>query len=36
MFNDQMTGQFAGKLPEGLPQVPFESVKLSFDGPKRC
>ena len=26
--------QFAGKLPEGLPQVPFESVKLNFDGPK--
>jgi hypothetical protein len=34
VFTDQITGQFAGKLPEGLPQVPFESVKISFDAAK--
>jgi hypothetical protein len=31
-FNEQEIGEFAGKLPEGLPQVPFTSVKLKFDG----
>ncbi len=34
VFTDQITGPFAGKLPDGLPQVPFESVKLSFDAAK--
>lgn len=34
VFTDQITGPFAGKLPDGLPQVPFESVKLSFDAGK--
>ncbi len=34
VFNEQEVGPLAGKLPEGLPQVPFETVKLSFDGPK--
>jgi hypothetical protein len=34
VFTDQINGQFAGKLPEGLPQVPFESVKISFDAAK--
>jgi hypothetical protein len=34
VFTDQITGPFAGKLPDGLPQVPFESVKLSFDASK--
>jgi len=35
VFTDQITGPFAGKLPEGLPQVPFESVKLTFDESKQ-
>ena len=35
VFTDQITGPFAGKLPEGLPQVPFESVKLTFDASKQ-
>ena len=26
------SAEFAGELPEGLPQVPFESVKVHFDG----
>ena len=34
-FDEQEIGELAGKLPEGLPQVPFEAVKLSFDGPHR-
>jgi hypothetical protein len=32
-FNEQEVGPLAGKLPEGLPQAPFESVTLRFDGP---
>jgi hypothetical protein len=35
VFNEQQVGELAGKLPEGLPQVPFDAVKLSFDGPHR-
>lgn len=31
-FDDQAVGPLAGPLPKGLPQVPFESVKLKFDG----
>ena len=34
-FNEQEVGPLAGPLPEGLPQVPFESVKLSFNGVKK-
>ncbi|MGD9735719.1 MAG: hypothetical protein AB7V58_08950 [Solirubrobacterales bacterium] len=34
VLNDQLTGQFAGQLPEGLPQVPFESVRIRFNGSK--
>jgi hypothetical protein len=34
VFDDQLVGRFAGLLPKGLPQVPFESVKLRFDGGK--
>jgi hypothetical protein len=34
VITDQLSGQFSGKLPEGLPQVPFESVKVKFDGDK--
>jgi len=34
VFDDQLVGPFAGQLPKGLPQVPFESVKLSLDGGK--
>jgi hypothetical protein len=32
IFDDQMVGQFAGALPHGLPQVPFASLTLHFDG----
>lgn len=35
VFDEQQVGQFAGALPKGLPQVPFESVKLSFDAAKQ-
>ncbi len=31
-FDEQEIGEFAGKLPEGLPQVPFRAVRLKFDG----
>jgi hypothetical protein len=34
VITDQLTNQFAGKLPEGLPQVPFESIRVHFDGSK--
>jgi hypothetical protein len=34
VLNDKLTGQFAGELPEGLPQVPFESIRVHFDGAK--
>jgi hypothetical protein len=34
VLTDQLTNQFAGKLPEGLPQVPFESIRVHFDGAK--
>ena len=30
-FDEQETGELVGTLPRGLPQVPFESVKLHFD-----
>jgi hypothetical protein len=33
-FDEQEVGELAGKLPGGLPQVPFTSVKLKFDGAK--
>jgi hypothetical protein len=32
VLNDKLVGQFAGELPEGLPQVPFESIRVHFDG----
>jgi len=31
-FDEQELGPLAGPLPKGLPQVPFESVTLKFDG----
>jgi hypothetical protein len=34
VITDKLKGQFAGELPEGLPQVPFESIKVSLDGSK--
>ncbi len=34
MFNEQEVGELAGKLPEGLPQVPFTSVRVNFDKAK--
>jgi hypothetical protein len=34
VFDEQLIGPFAGELPRGLPQVPFESVTLRFDGSK--
>jgi hypothetical protein len=33
-FDEQEVGPLVGKLPKGLPQVPFESVKVQFDGAK--
>jgi hypothetical protein len=33
VFEEQEVGSLAGKLPPGLPQAPFESVTLKFDGP---
>lgn len=33
-FGEQEVGPLAGKLPEGLPQAPFTSVKLHLDGSK--
>jgi hypothetical protein len=32
-FDEQEIGPLAGKLPQGLPQAPFEAVTLRFDGP---
>lgn len=32
-FDEQLVGPLAGKLPTGLPQAPFESLELRFDGP---
>lgn len=34
VLNDKLVGEFAGELPEGLPQVPFESIRVHFDGGK--
>lgn len=34
VIDDQLTGEFAGKLPSGLPQAPFESIRVRFDGSK--
>ena len=31
-INDQLSHVFAGQLPEGLPQVPFEEIRLHFNG----
>jgi hypothetical protein len=33
-FDEQEVGELAGKLPAGLPQVPFRAVRLRFDGSK--
>jgi len=35
VVTDQLTGEFAGQLPEGLPQVPFEEIRLHLDGSKQ-
>jgi hypothetical protein len=32
VFDQEEVGDLAGALPSGLPQVPFESVKLHFNG----
>jgi hypothetical protein len=34
VITDQLTGEFAGALPSGLPQVPFTEVRVRFDGSK--
>ena len=34
VFDEKEIGELAGALPDGLPQVPFTSVKLHFDGGK--
>jgi hypothetical protein len=33
-INDQLRSPFFGNLPEGLPQVPFEEIRMKFDGSK--
>lgn len=33
-FNEQEIGELAGKLPSGLPQVPFRSVQIHFNDGK--
>jgi hypothetical protein len=33
-FDEKESSELFGALPEGLPQVPFTSVKLKFDGSK--
>lgn len=35
VLNDKLVNQFGGELPEGLPQVPFESIKVHIDGSKQ-
>lgn len=35
VITDQLTGPFAGSLPSGLPQVPFEEIRVHFDGSKQ-
>jgi hypothetical protein len=32
VLSDKLVGEFAGELPEGLPQVPFESIRVHFNG----
>lgn len=34
-FDEKEVGELAGALPEGLPQVPFTSVKLKFENGSR-
>jgi hypothetical protein len=34
VLDEQEVGPLAGPLPDGLPQVPFESVKVRLDGSK--
>jgi hypothetical protein len=34
VLTDKIVGEFAGTLPDGLPQVPFEEVNLHLDGAK--
>jgi hypothetical protein len=34
VVNDRLVNPFFGELPEGLPQVPFEEIRLRFDGSK--
>jgi hypothetical protein len=34
VIDDQLTGEFAGKLPSGLPQVPFKEIRVHIDGSK--
>lgn len=34
VVNDQLVGPFAGVLPSGLPQVPFNEIRVQIDGSK--
>jgi hypothetical protein len=34
VIDDQLTGEFAGQLPSGLPQVPFEEIRVHINGSK--
>lgn len=35
VLNDKLVGEFAGELPEGLPQVPFKSIRVHFNESKQ-
>jgi hypothetical protein len=34
VIDDELTGEFAGQLPSGLPQVPFEEIRVHINGSK--
>jgi hypothetical protein len=34
VIDDQLSNEFFGQLPSGLPQVPFEEIRVHFDGGK--
>ncbi len=35
VITDKIVGPLAGPLPEGLPQVPFENIRVHFDASKK-
>ncbi|HSS41500.1 MAG TPA: hypothetical protein VLK37_03010 [Solirubrobacterales bacterium] len=34
VIDDQLSSEFFGQLPSGLPQVPFKEIRIHFDGSK--